>query len=160
MMKRPMIKETFKSIFVAGGQSPVVATRVTLLSPIWYPAVAFYEYLSPDFEESLIKEYKRPVIGLKLCWRCKALKYRLWGKAKHYPDYQHLRSSAAKGCWLCQAVDYQWGTALQDYAQPPVLTEPSELRMGKIPHLLLWFVDNTVTTSGYLDGLKGSGKSR
>lgn len=120
---------------------------------------AIYDYFSPDFEESFIKGYKRPAIGLKLCWRCMALKYRLWGKVTHHPSYQHLRSSIAKGCWLCQTVDYQWGVALQDYAQPPVLTEPSELRMGRTPRLLLWFADNTVTATGYLDQLKGSSTS-
>ncbi|CZR55669.1 uncharacterized protein PAC_05557 [Phialocephala subalpina] len=113
-------------------------------------------YLSPDFEQSLIRGYKRPVIGLKLCWRCKALKYRARGKPKHHATYKRLRSSAAKGCWLCQAVDYQLGIALQDQAKPPDLTNQVELQMARIPHLLLWFVDNTTTASGYLDELKVS----
>ncbi|KAF8852312.1 HET-domain-containing protein [Acephala macrosclerotiorum] len=131
-----------------------VAIPLLVLSPIWFPGAAIYIFLTPDFETSLVQGYKRPVIGLKLCRRCKALKYRLWGKARHHANYQRLRSSAAKGCWLCHAVEQQWGIALQDHAQPPVLTDPSELRR-KIPHLLLWFVDKTVTATGYLDDLKG-----
>ncbi|KAE9363177.1 HET-domain-containing protein [Stipitochalara longipes BDJ] len=141
--------------YARAGCGILLALFVALLSPIRYPAIALYNYFVPDFEESLIKGYKRPVIGLKLCWRCKVLKYRFWGKATHYPDYLRLRSSAAKGCWLCQSVERQWAIALHDHSQPPVLAELSELRL-KTPHLLLWFVDNTVTASGYLDALRGS----
>jgi hypothetical protein len=119
---------------------------------------ALREYISPDFEASIIGGYKRPVLGLKLCGKCKALKYRCWGKVTHYPDYLHLRSSAARGCWLCQAVDQQLGVALQDSVQPPAGTDPSESRRGRDPDLLLWFANNTITASGFLDELKGSGK--
>ncbi|KUJ24682.1 HET-domain-containing protein [Mollisia scopiformis] len=152
--KPPVKQRVFTNL--GAGCGLLLALLVALSSPAWYPLLALYNFLSPDFEESLIKGYKRPVIGLKLCWRCKALKYRLWEKTRHHPNYSRLRSSAASGCWLCQAIDYQWGVALQDHNQPPVLTDPSELRMGKTPHLLLWFVDHTITASGYLDDLRGS----
>jgi hypothetical protein len=121
---------------------------------IWVPSLWIIRYLSPDFETSLVKGYKRPVIGLKLCWRCKVLKYKLWGRATHYHNYTSLRASASNGCWCCQVITEQLATAMEDNAHRPALHHPSDL---KTPRLLMWFADNTRTKSGYLDSFQGLG---
>lgn len=129
-----------------------------LLAPLWVPIWALVNYYSPDPEKSLVEGYKRPVIGLKLCWRCKLMKYKCWsGKSRHHPDYESLAASSLRGCFCCLIAVQQLATAMEDNANPPVVNDPSDVSLLKAPLLLMRLANNTTSRTGYLDGLRGLG---
>ncbi|KAH8647038.1 heterokaryon incompatibility protein-domain-containing protein [Tricladium varicosporioides] len=110
------------------------------------------KYFTPDYETAMIKGYKRPVIGLSLCWRCKALKYRpRKSKIRHYDDYKTLEHSGSRGCWVCKTICDQFLLSKQHRESPPVLDNPGDLN---VPRLLIWFARHTEIKEGYLDQLK------
>jgi hypothetical protein len=112
-------------------------------------------YFTPDYETAIIEGYKRPVIGLSLCSRCKALKYRPRNvKIRHYDDYKTLENSGARGCWVCKRICDQILLSKRHHESPPVLQVPGDLRG---PRLLLWFARHTKIKEGYLDHLKENG---
>jgi hypothetical protein len=119
------------------------------------PFLIIIYYFTPDYETAIIKGYKRPVIGLSLCSRCKALKYRFWNsKIRHYDYYENLEQSGSRGCWLCKTICDQLLLSKQHRDSPPVVENPGDL---KVPHLLIWFARHTETKEGYLDHLKEEG---
>jgi hypothetical protein len=112
-----------------------------------------HKYFKPDYETALVGEYIRPIIGLRLCWKCTMLRY--WPKGyrkRHYDDPGQLKTSASKGCWLCHSVHEQFLQSKADFENPPRHHRPDDLRTH---HLLLWFAERTETSSGFLDQLRG-----
>ncbi len=117
---------------------------------VYYPIIS---YFTPDYETALIGRYKRPVIGLRLCMRCKAIKYsRSSIRIQHYDDFHSLEASADRGCWLCQAIQKQLLESIEHRDKPPALESLEDL---PIPRLLMWFAERTETRSGFLNNLRG-----
>jgi hypothetical protein len=113
-----------------------------------------YKFFKPDYETALLKGYIRPIIGLRLCWRCTMLRY--WPRnhrKRHFDDAARMKASGLQGCWLCKSVYEQLLQSQADFENPPRHHRPDELRTN---HLLLWFAERTITSSGFLDHLRGT----
>lgn len=86
-----------------------------LLLLIWAvlsPRQFLIDYFKPDIETAIVKRYKRPVIGLKLCGPCKKLKYRVIPiRINHHANEAALKQSAEQGCDCCQLVLQEFETA-------------------------------------------------
>jgi hypothetical protein len=105
----------------------------------------------------LINGYIRPIIGLRLCWRCRLLRYTPPGcRKRHFDNAAQLKVSGSKGCWLCHAVNEQLLQSQADFENPPKHHRPDDLRTH---HLLLWFAERTETSSGFLDPFRGKSMS-
>jgi hypothetical protein len=116
-----------------------------------------YRYFSLDFETALKNGYTRPIIGLRLCWRCQLLRYTPQDRRmQHFDNAAQLKVSGSKGCWLCHAVNEQFRQSQADFENPPKHHRPDDLRTH---HLLLWFAERTETSSGFLDHLRGKSMS-
>jgi hypothetical protein len=116
-----------------------------------------YRYFSLDFETALKNGYTRPIIGLRLCWRCQLLRYTPQDRRmQHFDNAAQLKVSGSKGCWLCHAVNEQFRQSQADFENPPKHHRPDDLRTH---HLLLWFAERTETSSGFLDQLRGKSMS-
>lgn len=116
-----------------------------------------YRYFSPDFETALKNGYTRPIIGLRLCWRCLRLRYTPQDcRMQHFDNAAQLKVSGSKGCWLCHAVNEQFRQSQAEFENPPKHHRPDDLRTH---HLLLWFAERTETSSGFLDQLRGKSMS-
>jgi hypothetical protein len=116
-----------------------------------------YRYFSLDFETALKNGCTRPIIGLRLCWRCQLLRYTPQDRRmQHFDNAAQLKVSGSKGCWLCHAVNEQFRQSQADFENPPKHHRPDDLRTH---HLLLWFAERTETSSGFLDQLRGKSMS-
>jgi hypothetical protein len=131
---------------------PFLIPYATCASPAIGILSIIINYFTPDYETAIIEGYKRPVIGLSLCSRCKALKYRPRNfKIRHYDDYKTLEHSGSRGCWVCKTICDQLLLSKQHRDSPPVVEDPGDLN---VPHLLIWFARHTEIKEGYLDHLK------
>ncbi len=83
----------------------------------------------------------------------KLLKNKARGIVTHHGDLMALKASSLNGCWLCHVVLEELATAMEDKEQSPFLNDPSDLR--GVGRRLLWFANNTRTSTGYLDDFKG-----
>jgi hypothetical protein len=116
--------------------------------------LVLYIFFKPDYETALLKGYIRPIIGLRLCWRCTMLRY--WPRdhrKRHFDDAARMKASGLQGCWLCKSVYEQLLQSQADFENPPRHHRPDELRTNR---LLLWFAERTITSSGFLDHLRGT----
>lgn len=112
-----------------------------------------HKYFKPDYETALVGGYKRPIIGLRLCRKCRTLRY--WpfsSRMSHYDNVEQLQASAQTGCWLCRSVHEELLQSIADRNNPPDLFWPDDLPLHR---LLLWFAERTQTSSGFLDPLRG-----
>lgn len=133
---------------------PEILVGLCLILLAFQYAAIFFSF-PPSFEDSLIEGYRLPLLGLKLCSLCKSLKYNFWkDRIQHYDDFQGLQESALLGCWCCRTVCEQLAISIEDFNSPPVVANPDDL---KVPHLLMWFAENTSTKSRYLDHLRKVG---
>jgi hypothetical protein len=108
------ILRTSAVVFLCLPVAAVVGALAIGLVPIWGPVAAVISYLSPDFETAILEGYRRPVIDLKLCRYCRALKRNPRGIVTHHGNMEALMASSLEGCWLCQVVLEDLATVMED----------------------------------------------
>jgi hypothetical protein len=137
-------------------QTLICIALIPVFNPPWTLLRLILCFFMIDYEKAIIGRYWRPVIGLHLCRRCAAIRYRLRDSGiRHYDDYRELKASADRGCWLCETVCVLYGKALDHRDSPPYVDHPSDLH-GL--NLLMWFATLTNTKTGYLDQFKNTCK--
>jgi hypothetical protein len=119
-------------------------------------ATAAWEFIHPSFEDAITCGYKRPIPGLKLCQRCRAVKNSpRRQRVEHHGDLNALKASSQRGCWACQKLCEQYERFVGDGSQPPAPHMEDLIS----PLLLLWYSKHVTTKSGYLDDLDTKGAS-
>jgi hypothetical protein len=120
-----------------------------------------YEYFHPDFATAVTQHYRRPVLHLKLCKRCRKLKNSSGRHLiRHHPDLKSLSLSAASGCWVCQRVWKEYGELIEEHENPRVPdfgSIPEDFKFTQLNSLrfLLWFRKEVSIETGYLDNVDG-----
>jgi hypothetical protein len=126
------------------------------LTEYWIETWPATETSLPQSENFIFPGWELPSIRMQLCELCRALPQ--WGsttpRIRHHGNFLNLKRSGEHGCWCCSTVVEQLATSIQDHDSPP---SNSHLTHLKIPHLLLWFAEQTWTESGYLDHLRQIG---
>jgi hypothetical protein len=117
-----------------------------------------YRSMAAIYEHSILARWKLAMPGLRLCKSCRVLKRGLRDvRYQHYDSFQGLETSGRQGCWCCSIVSEQFIKSIDDHDVPLVI---SDLRQLKVPHLLLWFAEQTWMETGYLDHLRQIGMYR
>jgi hypothetical protein len=140
-------------VIVVAQLAVILAPHALLAAFLYHLTHIIYSYFKPDYETALIKRYKRPIIGLRLCRKCIALRYSASGRrVQHYDDIKSLNASASGPCWLCRTIRDQFLDSLKHRETPPEVDFPDQLPPQS---LLMWFAERTETNSGYLNHLRG-----
>lgn len=129
------------------------------------PILSIYDWVSCSETRTSFLLHKRfvfagwevPLPYLQLCELCRALPSSgsTIPRIQHHDNFLDLRRSGEQGCWCCLTVCEQLAISIQDHDSPPLNSDLTHL---KIPHLLLWFAEQTWTETGYLDHLRQIGR--